>query len=404
MIGMGSFLTVPVVKAENIETQRQQIQASIDQAQSELSNLQGQRAKIEEQIKSIEKAVEENTLKINETTDGINKAQAEIHRLNAEIEEIQARIHTRNEILKERAVSFQENGGQIAYMDVILGSSNFSDFINRIDAVTTIIAADSSLMEEHKKDKTKVEEKQQVVVNKLADLNELAVELEGMQTQINEQKNQSEALKQKLIEQENASEEELKRLEEEDARLKAEALAQIEAAATEVTSAPAAVVNTTEAPVSTQPLSKTKKSEQVQTTNNSPSSTAVSGNLSTVIKAGYKYIGNSVYKFGGGRSAADIAAGRFDCSGFVSWAFKQGGYNIGSSTSVLRSPGTRVSASEMKPGDLVFFDTYKTDGHVGIYLGGGKYIGSQSSTGVAVANMSSGYWADHFSGHVRRIN
>ncbi len=50
----------------------------------------------------------------------------------------------------------------------------------------------------------------------------------------------------------------------------------------------------------------------------------------------------------------------------------------------------------MRPGDMVFFNTYKTDGHVGIYLGGGKFIGSQSSTGVAVANMSSGYWADTF--------
>jgi cell wall-associated NlpC family hydrolase len=57
----------------------------------------------------------------------------------------------------------------------------------------------------------------------------------------------------------------------------------------------------------------------------------------------------------------------------------------------------------MKPGDLVFFDTYKKDGHVGIYVGGGQFIGAQSSTGVAIANMSSGYWADHFSGHVVRI-
>ena len=57
----------------------------------------------------------------------------------------------------------------------------------------------------------------------------------------------------------------------------------------------------------------------------------------------------------------------------------------------------------MRPGDMVFFNTYKTDGHVGIYLGGGKFIGSQSSTGVAVANMSSGYWADTFNGRVMRV-
>jgi cell wall-associated NlpC family hydrolase len=39
----------------------------------------------------------------------------------------------------------------------------------------------------------------------------------------------------------------------------------------------------------------------------------------------------------------------------------------------------------MQPGDLVFFNTYKKDGHVGIYIGNGKFIGSQSSTGVEIA-------------------
>jgi peptidoglycan DL-endopeptidase CwlO len=30
----------------------------------------------------------------------------------------------------------------------------------------------------------------------------------------------------------------------------------------------------------------------------------------------------------------------------------------------------------MKPGDIVFFDTYKRDGHVGIYVGSDKFIGA----------------------------
>lgn len=37
-----------------------------------------------------------------------------------------------------------------------------------------------------------------------------------------------------------------------------------------------------------------------------------------------------------------------------------------------------------------FFNTYKRDVHVGIYVGNGKFIGAQSSTGVAVADMSVG--------------
>ena len=82
---------------------------------------------------------------------------------------------------------------------------------------------------------------------------------------------------------------------------------------------------------------------------------------------------SSVYIFGGGRNQSDIARGRFDCSSFVHWAFKEVGVDLGplnfTSTETLKHLGERVSPSDIQPGDLVFFDTYKTDGHVGIYIG-----------------------------------
>jgi peptidoglycan DL-endopeptidase CwlO len=405
MIGMGSLLAVPAVSAENIDSQRQEIQKSIDEAKTELGDLQAQRSKIEEKISSIENAIEENKLKITEADEQIKTTKAEVERLNAEIALIEERINTRNNILKDRAVSFQENGGQVRYLDVILGSSSFSDFIDRIDAVATIVEADQSLIEAHNADKIELEEKQKNVNSKLADLNSLKVELEGMQMHINDQKAQSEALKQELIQKENANEQELADLKQKDAELAAQAQAALEAAAREA-AAKSLQSNQTSQTSSEGEATNTTTSNSVPKAESNTVSNTVSnpsGGLATVIKAGYKYIGNSTYKFGGGRTATDIARGYFDCSAFVSWAFKQGGYNIGASTSVLRNQGTKISLSEAKPGDLVFFDTYKKDGHVGIYLGGGKFIGSQSSTGVAIANMNSGYYQKTFSGHVRSV-
>jgi peptidoglycan DL-endopeptidase CwlO len=126
------------------------------------------------------------------------------------------------------------------------------------------------------------------------------------------------------------------------------------------------------------------------------------------VDAGYKWIGNSVYIFGGGRNQSDIARGRFDCSSFVHWAFKEIGVDLGplnsTSTETLKHLGETVSPSDIQPGDLVFFDTYKTDGHVGIYIGNGKFIGTQTDTSVAIADMTPGsYWAEVFNGRVKRI-
>lgn len=126
-----------------------------------------------------------------------------------------------------------------------------------------------------------------------------------------------------------------------------------------------------------------------------------------VVDIGYKWIGNSVYVFGGGRNPNDIARGRFDCSSFVHWAFNEVGVYLGpvtsTSTETLKNLGKPVSKNDMKPGDLVFFDTYKRDGHVGIYIGDGKFIGAQNDTGVAIADMSKGYWKNTFNGRVKRI-
>lgn len=127
-----------------------------------------------------------------------------------------------------------------------------------------------------------------------------------------------------------------------------------------------------------------------------------------VTTVGSKWINNSYYVFGGGRSKEDISRGYFDCSSFVHWAFEQVGVTLGNRTGVttdtLKEMGNAVNYEAAKPGDLVFFDTYKKDGHVGIYLGEGKFIGAQSSTGVAIADMSNGYWNQKFNGRVKRIS
>ena len=65
-----------------------------------------------------------------------------LKRLKKEIAVIEERIAQRTEVLKGRAVSFQENGGQVSYVEVILGSSSFGDFIDRVGAVATIVEAD----------------------------------------------------------------------------------------------------------------------------------------------------------------------------------------------------------------------------------------------------------------------
>ncbi|MBT2734940.1 C40 family peptidase [Bacillus sp. ISL-7] len=384
IMGLGSVFLLPVVnaKADNptiksIEEQRSGLQTDITKANQEISQVQDELTKLSEQIKRVDEAIKDNNKMIFQTEEKVKASQSKVKVLQQEVMDIQERINKRNEIIKKRALSLQASGGKVSYIDVILGASNFSDFVGRLGAVSTLVEADQDLVTKQIKDQKEVQMKQSSVVKKLNDLQNMKTELVGMQAQIIEQKVQNDALK-----------EELKLKEQE----KLTVMADLQMQDGTLASKEAQIKSVT---------SKDENTEPVNINVSIPTTTNEVHNI--VIHAGDKYIGNSVYVFGGGRNSYDVANGRFDCSGFVAWAFRQAGIKVGAHTDILKNTGTRVSMSEARPGDLVFFDTYKIDGHVGIYLGGGKFIGSQSSTGIAIADLTGGYYKKKFNGRVMRI-
>ncbi|MEU3847131.1 C40 family peptidase [Micrococcus terreus] len=103
------------------------------------------------------------------------------------------------------------------------------------------------------------------------------------------------------------------------------------------------------------------------------------GNMAGVVSAAYSGIGVP-YVYGGKTRAG------WDCSGFTSWAYRQAGISIPSSTSAIRGSGQFVRTSSPKPGDLVF---QNGGGHVGIYVGNGMMIGAQNpSSGTFLHSVS----------------
>ncbi len=107
------------------------------------------------------------------------------------------------------------------------------------------------------------------------------------------------------------------------------------------------------------------------------------------------------YKYGGTSPESG-----FDCSGFVGYVFKHSlGKSLPRSTEEISRIGTKLELDELRPGDLVFYNTLKRRySHMGIYLGEGKFIHSPSSgKSVTVVNMSDSYYRKRYNG-ARRIN
>ena len=89
----------------------------------------------------------------------------------------------------------------------------------------------------------------------------------------------------------------------------------------------------------------------------------------------------------------------FDCSGFTRFVYAHFGIVLPHWSGSQFDLGRRVSRSGLRPGDLVFFDGL---GHVGIYIGGGRFIHApHSGTRVAIDPLS-GWYAARYDG-ARRL-
>ncbi|MDC0706184.1 MULTISPECIES: coiled-coil domain-containing protein [Priestia] len=430
LLGLGGVLSTPAYAStiqdmelhkSQIQNQRQDVQSNIKAASDELTRLQAEQDQMKAQLERLTIAEEENNQKAQKTEADIKETSKQVEQLEKEIKLLQEKLEKRNAILKDRARSLQESGGNVEYLQVLLGSSSFGDFVDRALAVSTIVDADRGILKETKNMQDELKTKQADVKSKLASLEDMKAELDEMTVQLAAQKKQKDALAKELKDKEAKNEELKASLQSKDSSLaneqstleqnikdqKAAEEAAEQAAKEAAKKAAEQAQKAAAAPAEKADSSSVKAEAPKASSNDVAPTSAPAPKASNVVTVGNRWIGNSAYVFGGGRSQSDISHGLFDCSSFVHWAYSQVGVNLGPlgsvSTETLKHAGTQVSSSQMQPGDLVFFDTYKKDGHVGIYVGGGKFIGAQSSTGVAIANMSSGYWKQKFNGRVVRI-
>lgn len=87
----------------------------------------------------------------------------------------------------------------------------------------------------------------------------------------------------------------------------------------------------------------------------------------------------------------------FDCSGLVQYVYKNAGINLSRTTYTQVNEGREVNRNELKPGDLVFFNTTGHLSHVGLYIGEGNFLHApRTGKNVMITSMKEGYFADRF--------
>lgn len=103
------------------------------------------------------------------------------------------------------------------------------------------------------------------------------------------------------------------------------------------------------------------------------------------------------YRFGGNSKKG------IDCSAYTLRVYKEI-FDLPLKRRVVdqRRQGTKIEPSDIRAGDLVFFNPNTYPHHVGVALGDGRFVHVSSKKGVMISSLHTGYWAKYFR-EARRI-
>ena len=288
--------------------------------------------------------------------------QGKIEGTEIEIKKADEALASHKEVYSERLKSIQVKGNQsvVTYAELLLSAGSISEFFNRFTAISKIIENDNALLEGFRVKEVTLKEAKEQLQNHINELEKSKVELASEQKQIEETKKQ---ISQKL----EAAKGELENLR----VLQEEQLAALQEASQETETTP-------ETPQQSQ--AQVSVVAQSTTTSVVASNVTNSATATSVIATAKQYLGVP-YVWGGSTPSG------FDCSGFTSYVFRSVGISLPRTSRDQQNVGTRISLSQVQPGDLVFRGSPAY--HVGIYIGGGQYIHApQTGDVVKIASFN----------------
>lgn len=372
-----------------------------EQFDERIQELNEEQSDAESQLEALEAEIQETEEETEQLVGQMAETQELLEELQAEIDVLQAAIEEREGRLENQARAVQVTGESGSVVNFLLEAESLSDILARLDVVSTLVTANQDLLQEQIEDKELVVEKEQETEEKQEEQMLLAAELENQKVELEEQTAQQESLVASISAERAEVEEEREEYLEEQ-RAAEQRRQEIEAARAAASQVEVLGESEVAEESNDSGSNNAEASESVSTSSSESSDSAPAEEAPAPAPSGGSVVSVAHSLTGVPYSYGGTTPSGFDCSGFITYVFNQaGGRSLPRTAAGMYSATTRISRDQAQPGDLVFFSQGGGIDHAGIYLGGGNFIGSQSSTGVAVASINSGYWANHVAGFGR---
>lgn len=165
-----------------------------------------QKAQTAESVTEILSQIDSVSTQMTGVQTQIEATEASLLKAGEDLQTAEERVVSRDKMLQSR-IRLMYTNGFVSYMDVLLSSTSFSDFLDRFDSLQSMLGQDRDILDNHKKDQALIAQKKAEIEKQLGQVRTMYGKLEDYQGLLVDKEQQKEVLVQQLSEKVEESEE-----------------------------------------------------------------------------------------------------------------------------------------------------------------------------------------------------
>jgi murein DD-endopeptidase MepM/ murein hydrolase activator NlpD len=163
------------------------------QADEQIRKINSTTRTVKREITELHESIEETIKRILVIEQSLNSTRARLDATVVQLVEAEERVEKRDNLLKTRVRLMYENGS-VSYLEVLLGSNSFVDFLDRLEALEMIVEQDQVILEANIKDRDMVAQLKAKVESELDRLGTLHVKVEALKSSLIAQEREKEVV------------------------------------------------------------------------------------------------------------------------------------------------------------------------------------------------------------------